>query len=56
MKRETPLQKLPGVEAPIASLSAWSRAYQDAIMRGAAPSHDERVTQSPARQAAGAGA
>lgn len=56
MKRESPLQKLPGVEAPIGSFSAWLRPYLDAIVRGAAPSHDERVAQSPARQAAAAGA
>jgi len=51
----SPVQKLPGVEAPIGSFSAWLRACQDAIVQGAAPSHEERVAQSPVRQATGTG-
>jgi hypothetical protein len=52
----SPLQKLPGVEAPIGSFGAWLQACQDAIVHGAAPSPEGRATQSPAHQATGTGA
>ena len=51
----SPLQKLPGIEAPIGSFSAWLRACQDAIVHGAAPSPEEHATQSPVHQATGTG-
>ncbi|SOE87614.1 hypothetical protein SAMN05446935_8263 [Burkholderia sp. YR290] len=51
----SPLQKLPGVEAPIGSFSAWLRACQDAIVHGAAPSPEGRATQPPVHQATGTG-
>ncbi|ALL65279.1 hypothetical protein K788_0004529 [Paraburkholderia caribensis MBA4] len=51
----SPLQKLPGVEAPIGSFSAWLQACQDPIVHGAAPSHEAHATQSPIHQATGTG-
>ncbi|CAN7729778.1 hypothetical protein [Paraburkholderia hospita] len=50
-----PLQKLPGIDAPMGSFSAWLRACQDAIVHGVESAHDECVAHSPAGQATGTG-